>query len=85
MVERALVGNANGLAKLLADADEQATQVKKILPADAAKQFDSFLQAIHQAADARNHMAVAQNSLVIFRLLIDNLTRCAQSAQTLRQ
>jgi hypothetical protein len=73
MVGPALTGNAKNIAKLLSDADAQADAVKKDLPADAAKQFDGFLQSIHEAFDAKSYKAVAQNSLAIFHLLVDNL------------
>ena len=73
MVGPALAKNDKGISKLLAAADMQAESVKKVLSAQAAKQFDALLQKIHQAADAKNYIAVAQNSLASFRLLVDNL------------
>ena len=73
LVAPALAKNDKGVAKLLAAADQQAAGVKKVLPADAGKQFDTLLQTIHKAADTKDGLAVAQNALVVFRLLVDNL------------
>ena len=73
MVEPGLAKNEKGIARLLAVADQQAEGVKKILSADAAKNFETLLQKIHKAAAAGDGMTVAQNAVVIFRLLVDNL------------
>src|SRR5438552_4133558 len=72
MVGPALAKNDKGIARLLAAADQQAGAVKQPLPADAAEQFGRFLQTIHKAADAKDHMAVAENAVTVFRLLVDN-------------
>ena len=73
MVGPALAQNDNGVARLLAAADQEADDVKKILPPEAAQQFDTLLQSIHQAAAAKDGRAVAQNAVVVFRLLVDHL------------
>ena len=73
MVGPALAKNDKTVAKHLADADKESDGVRKILPAEAARQFDTLLQAIHKAADAKDDLAVAQNAVVVFLLLVDNL------------
>lgn len=67
------------IAGLLATADKEAETVKKVLPADAAQQFQGLLQKMHEAADARDGRAVALNGMVIYRILVDHL-----QADTLR-
>jgi hypothetical protein len=73
MVEPALAKNQKGIARLLALADKQAQSIKEILPAAAATQFETLLQTIHKAAQSGDGMTVAQNAVMIFRLLVDNL------------
>ena len=73
MVGPALAKNDKGIAKQLAGADQQAGAVKKTLPTDAAQQFERLLQTIHKAAESKDDMAVAQNAVSVFRLLVDNL------------
>ena len=73
MVGPALAKNDKGIAKQLAAVDQQADDVKKVLPAESAKQFDTLLQSLHKAAAAKDGLAVAQDAVVIFRLLVDNL------------
>ena len=73
MVGPALAKNDKSVAKHLADADKESDGVKMVLPAEAAKQFDTLRQTIHKAADAKDGLAVAQNAVVVFRLLVDNL------------
>ena len=73
MVGPALGGNAKNIAKLLSDADAQADGVKKVLPPEAAEQFDGLLKSIHKTFDAKSYKSVAQNAVAVFRLLVDNL------------
>ncbi|MDB6123291.1 MAG: hypothetical protein JWQ71_2284 [Pedosphaera sp.] len=73
MVGPALAKNKKDVAALLATADKEADSVKQALPAEAAKQFDTLLKAIHQAADAKDNLALAKNSVAVFRLLVDHL------------
>jgi hypothetical protein len=73
MVGPALAGDGKGIAKLLAKVDKEADAVKKVLPADAATHFDKLSQALHKAAAARDGLALAQNAVQLFRLLVDNL------------
>ena len=73
MVGPALTRNDKGIAKMLAEADQEADAVKKVLPAEAVRNFDELLQSLHKAAAAKDGLAVAQNAVQIFRLLVDNL------------
>jgi hypothetical protein len=73
MVGFALAKNTERMTKALAAADKSAAGVKAVLPASAASQFDSLLQAIHQSATGNNHHQVAASAVDVFRLLIDNL------------
>ncbi len=74
MVGPALARDDKGVAKMLANADQEATAVRKVLPATAATHFDELLQTLHKAASAKDGLAVAQSAVEIFRLLVDNLT-----------
>ena len=73
MVGPALAKNDKGVAKRLAAADQQAEAVKKVLPTDAAQQFEQLLQTIHKAAESKDDMKMAENAVAVFRLLVDNL------------
>jgi hypothetical protein len=73
MAEFALAGNDASITKSLAAADSAAAHVRDALPTAAHAQFDTLLQAIHKAATAREHHAVAANAVEVFRLLIDHL------------
>ena len=73
MVGFALAKNDAGVTKSLTAADSKAAAVRDALPAAATGQFDTLLQAIHKAAAAKEHYAVAVSAVEVFRLLIDNL------------
>lgn len=73
IVEVALAKNEAKISKLLATADGHATAIREALPPPATAQFDSLLQAIHKAANGKDHFAVAMSAVEVFRLLIDNL------------
>lgn len=73
MVEFALARNDASIAKSLKAADSHAAAVREALPTAAAAQFDTMLQALHKAATAKEHHAVAMSAVEVFRLLIDNL------------
>ena len=73
MVEFALARNDPGITKALAMADSHAAAVRDALPAGASGQFNTLLQAIHKAAIAKEHHALATSAVEVFRLLIDNL------------
>ncbi|HEY5041138.1 MAG TPA: hypothetical protein VIK53_03975 [Verrucomicrobiae bacterium] len=79
MIGPAVSKSSEGIAMLLADADKQANGVNRALPADAAKQFDGFLQNLHKAVDSTNYLAIAENAVAIFHLLVDNLKADALS------
>ncbi len=73
MVGFALAKNDAGITKSLTAADRNAAAVRDALPTTASRQFDTLLQAMHEAATAREHYAVAVSAVEVFRLLIDNL------------
>jgi hypothetical protein len=73
MVEFALAKNEASLTKSLRAADRNAAAVRDALPATASARFDTLLQAIHKAAIAKEHHAVAMSAVEVFGLLIDNL------------
>ncbi len=72
-VGAALARNDKGITKLLAAADQQADAVKKTLPPEAAQQFERLFETIHKAAGRKDDLAVAENCVTVFRLLVDNL------------
>lgn len=73
MVGPALARDDKGVAKMLAEADQEADAVKKVLPAEAVRNFDELLKSLHKAAAAKDALAVAQSAVKVFRLLVDNL------------
>jgi hypothetical protein len=73
MVEFALAKNDASITKSLVTADGHAVAVRDALPATASGQFDTLLQAIHKAAAAKHHHALAMSAVEVFRLFIDNL------------
>ena len=73
MVEFALAKSDASITKSLAKADKNAAAVRAALPAAAAGQFATLLEAIHKAATAREHHTVAMKGVEVFRLLVDNL------------
>src|SRR5581483_3220626 len=79
LVAPGLANKEKTIPDLLATADKEAEAVKKVLPADAAQEFQSLLQKMHEAAAAKDGRAVALNGMVVYRLLVDHL-----QADTLR-
>ena len=73
IVELALATNDSRISKSLVKADSRAVAVREALSAAASGQFDTLLQAMHRAATAKDHYALATNAVGVFRLLIDNL------------
>jgi hypothetical protein len=73
MVEPALTNNEKLVTEFLATADKEADAVKKVLPADAVKQFEGLLQKMHAAADAKDGRTVAANGMMVYRLFVDHL------------
>jgi hypothetical protein len=73
MTEFALAGSDSDISKTLVAADQQATIVKKALPAPAASQLATLMGDLHKAAAAKDHHEVARRAVEVFRLLIDNL------------
>ena len=47
--------------------------MKKTLPPEGAQHFERLLATIHQAADRKDDLALAENCVTVFRLLVDNL------------
>lgn len=79
LVAPGLANKDKVIAELLATADKEAETVKKVLPANAAHQFQSLLQKMHVDADAKDGRTVALDGMVIYRLMVDHL-----QADTLR-
>lgn len=57
----------------LAAADANASGVVKILPAAAAREFESLREKIHEAIQQKDGKAAAGSSVAVFRLLLNRL------------
>ena len=70
---QSLARNNDKVAKFLAAADADASEVVKVLPASEAQRFEGLRREIHQAIESKDAIAAAQNSATVFRLLVDQL------------
>ena len=57
----------------LAAADANASGIVKILPTDAAREFESLRQQIHQAIERKDGKAAAGSSVAVFLMLVNRL------------
>ena len=73
MAHYILTRNDPKVAKSLAAADAYASDVEKVLPADAAREFESLRQKIHQALERKDGRTAAGSSVAAFRMLVDRL------------
>jgi hypothetical protein len=73
MVHYILARNDPKVAKSLAAADAHAGDVVKILPAAAAREFESLRQKIHKGIESKDGKTAAGSSVAVFRMLVDRL------------
>jgi hypothetical protein len=73
IAEFALEKEFGEIRRQIALAEKQAAEVKKALSPDSQRKFSERLSALKKGTEDQAHLQVADHSVEMFRLLIDNL------------